>query len=241
MNKTLRTVALCLLGAAVICGALAQFLPWKTFSFSGFGFSASAHENLWNSDGSFSGGPSGSGGSQSRSYWDSQANDQNGIWLVRIGEILFSLGLVGAIIGGIVLLTGKRAVGGIASVVGGGTGLLAAILLLVGMDQITSSGSSGGPSLDMGFGSFLGIGTALFALAAGIICLLPAAARETSGMPMGAYATTSAPMPAMGAPATAASSGAPAGIRRLKCPRCATVISVSPGSKPACTGCGFGA
>ncbi|MES2155718.1 MAG: hypothetical protein V4510_11335 [bacterium] len=242
MNKNLRTVALCLLGAAVVCGALAQFLPWKSLSFSAGGFSASANENLWTVDASFSGTGSSSEGSHSASYWDSQANDSNGIWLVRSGEIMFTLGLVGAIVGGIFLLTGKRAAGGITNLVGGGLGVLAAILLLVGMDQVINSGSNGGPSLNTTFGAFLGIGMGLLAVTAGILCMIPAASRAgpggapAYGAPMasgyGAPAYGSAPM------AAPAPGGA---MRRLKCPKCANIISVGTGMKPVCNKCGYGA
>ncbi len=183
----------------------------------------------------------------------SQSNSESNTTLAKIGGPVVALGLLGSFTSLVMALTNRRKLGGIFGVTGAAILAIGAVVFWIGLNNLTgelsdfesdcagirSAGGTCGHSSSLGIALYLGFVAAAAGLAGGLLLLLAKPAGVAAG-------TTRAPYPASAraygtpAAATGGAVAAPLAVRRLKCPKCATIITIAAGTRPTCTACGYG-
>lgn len=207
-----------LLAAAVLVAAVVMLVPFKSLSL----FGVSLNANVWNA----------SGAGETHAYFegcepdDTECNSTD-LLLAALGGPVLAVAMLVAIAGLLGSLR-SRGIGASLAFTALGIGIVSFVLLLIGIDRTFDN------SVDPAAGFYLFFIFFALLIAAGVVGLIPAPNRAVNP-----YAAQAAP--AASAPLAAAPTNAPPGTRRVKCPRCGTVVAHDPAFKPVCPGCGFGA
>lgn len=144
--------------------------------------------------------------------------------LIGVGAILLAvtlLALVIALVAAIAASPRAFVISSIADVLG----LVAVGTYVFGLYAYTERG--GDPSFPLEIGFWLAVGMLVLAFIAPFLLRSPAA--------------PPVPPPVVGTPRVMRVTGPPAPPKRLKCPKCGNLEHVTPGTKPVCTKCGYGA
>jgi hypothetical protein len=223
-----RTVAIVLLALAIPALLLTQMMPFKAATLYGAGYGMSP----WSRGGT----------GDFRFYWEGCGTDAGcdptAASMVGASGVLLALATVVACFA--VAQVGRGKAARALAITAASLTLVALVLLFAFVDQVKSG-------LGLSYGAWAGLLGLALAVAACVVVPPPAPlpplppaveppspffARPAPAAAPAAVART-APAPARAATAP------PPGTRFLKCPRCATVIAVPPGTKPVCGNCGF--
>jgi hypothetical protein len=165
--NSLRNVSAVFASVAVVALVLVQFIPWGGFETQGgsmFGFSfpgAEADANMWSMK------VSSGGNSDSTSWYDSDADDTDGIGQIRAGIPILLVGLVLALAGALATFGTRGGLGPILTMSASIVLAIGIILFAVGLQKAFDGSSfSWGPSF------YFAITAASLLLVGGILGLM---------------------------------------------------------------------
>ncbi len=201
-----------LLGGAAVIGLVSLFVAWGQISF--FGISAEY-------------------GKPMDCYTDSSACFSGDSVMAGIGAVALAIGVVLLIIAAIVGMQGPRK-GLELAFTADLVATIAVIVYAIGLNNLSHT-------FPTYIGFWLGLVMVILAFLAPILMKGARAPMPVMGMPMGGRPTTMRTTAQTTTVTTSkTTTTAAGGMRRLKCPKCQSVIMVAAGVKPSCANCGFG-
>ena len=133
MTNAARNTSIALAAVGAVLLVVLQFVPWATFEQSGFGGSFTAEMRTW--ERSFHGSGFGFSGSDSTGWYDGDADDDEGVGLIRAAIPLLLAGLAAGVLGLLLTATSRGAVGGILTLVAALAAATGTVLFIVGIDR----------------------------------------------------------------------------------------------------------
>lgn len=162
--SNLKLAAALTAAVGALCLVMVQFLPWASVSGSALGATFEQTSYTWKTDAEGSFGGFGSG-SESHGWYDSEADDADGIGQIRTAIPFLLAGLVVTAIGA-VLGFGRTGPGGVVMLVGGLVSLAGLVLFAMGTDTLYDGDQ------DWGASYYLAIAGTALAILGGVLALM---------------------------------------------------------------------